>query len=259
MTDYGMLLEDISGNVQFPMDVFSEVAQPKTRKTPTYYSSDSFDPKTPGEDIGPVKFDFRGLLQADIVERERKLQYLLRTDNDVILVYFDRDVAAYINMSQGTAKNDSADPGHDIFGVKCTAKGAILGQVREAVDTRCTTNGVEITDSDAMRGKAITLNAATKYVYFTLTQKEYMLPEGDYKMIARMRRTSTATVKMTVYNVTDVAYIAQQTIDVTSSYKIYELAFTIDSADTDNTIRIILTQMSPGSITADFFGFAAVE
>lgn len=260
MTSYGMLLEDITNNIQFPMDVFSEVAQPKTRKIPTYYSSDSFDPKTLGEDIGPVKFDFRGLLQASIVDRERKLQHLLRTDNDVLLVYFDRDIATYVNLSEGVARNDPAGSGHDIFGVKCTAKGAILGQVREAVDDRCTTvGGTEITDGDAMRGKAMELDALNDRVYFTLTQNEYMFPEGDYKLIARMKRTGTATVKMSMYNVTDAVYIATQTINITNVYKIYELAFTIDSADIGDNIMIELRQIAAGSIIADFFGFAVVE
>lgn len=160
MTEYGLLLEDISGNVQFPMDVFSEVAQPKVRKVTVYHSSDSFDPKTIEEDIEPVRFGFTGLLQADVVERERKLHYLLRTDNDIILIYFDRDVATYVSMSRGVPANDPAGSDFDIFSIECTAKGAVLGQVREAVDSRCTTDGEEITDTDAMRDKAIRLDSS---------------------------------------------------------------------------------------------------
>lgn len=156
MTEYGLFLEDVSENVQFAMDVFSEVAQPKTRKVTIYHSSDSFDPKTIEEEINPVLFGFRGMLQSSIVERERKLQYLLKTDNDIILVYFDRDVITYVSMSKGGAANDPNSE-FDIFSINCTAKGAILGQVREAVDTRCTTTGEEITDTDAMMDEAVLL------------------------------------------------------------------------------------------------------
>lgn len=188
MTEYGLLLEDISENIQFPMDVFSEVAQPKTRKITIYHSSDSFDPKTIEEDINPVLFGFRGLLQTDIVERERKLQYLLKTDNDIILVYFDRDIATYVSISKGAPTNDPAGSGFDIFSVNCTAKGAILGQVREAVDTRCTTTGYDITDTDAMLDEAIQLFGKTNYLIFTevdpnthLTVAEHHLDFDAYK------------------------------------------------------------------------------
>ena len=245
MTEYGLLLEDISENVQFPMDVFSEVAQPKVRKVTVYHSSDSFDPKTLEEDIEPVLFGFRGLLQTDIVERERKLQYLLRTDNDIILVYFDRDVATYVSMSVGAPSNDPAGSQLDIFSINCTAKGAILGQVREAIDARCTTDGDEITDTDAMRDSAVELDASVEYVYFEQAQNKYMLPEGDYEIVARLRASAGATAylaKLEVKNITDVAVVATTTKTLTTGYKIYTFAFTIDSADVGDTIRFTVSR-----------------
>ena len=396
MTEYSLLLEDISGNVQFPMDVFSEVAQPKLREVTVYHSSDSYNPKTLEEEIDAVRFSFRGLLQTDIVERERKLHYLLKTDNDIILVYFDRDIATYVSMSRGVPQNDPAGTNFDIFSIECTAKGAVLGQVRAAVDSRCTTGGATVTDTDAMRDEAIRLdssltvakwqaNAATgtatnpqnindnslmthtefdavneycqiefdrlfyvnKYrysgalihhedgtyklqyfdsdtemwmdwktgiptrlnswsdwanldlvltnkvrivgtvmdsnpftknyavewelkddvsrnsVYFTQLQNDYMLPDGSYNMIARLKRSADASANIATMSV-DVSGNPNVTFDASENYKIYELPFTVDASangyDLGATVTFTVTKEDvSGNINVDYIGYASVQ
>ena len=261
--EYGLYVVDVSENIEFKLEVFHGVTQPKTRKITVYHSSDSYNPKTLEEEIGSIKLGFGGLFTYDVVEYERKLQYLLTTDNDILLVYFDRDIAAYIAISEGTPKNDLGQPDLDIFSLACTTKGALLGQVREAIDGRCTYDGDKITDNDALNLFAVELDTNAEYVYFGVTQNGYMLPAGDYEMVARLRVSSGASAnvaKMEIKNITDDAVIATGTKTLTTDYKIYTLAFTIDSTDSTDNVRFTISKENvTGTVYVDFLGFAAKQ
>lgn len=261
--EYGLYVVDVSENIEFKLEVFHGVTQPKTRKITVYHSSDSFDPKTLEEEIGSIKLGFGGLFTHDVVEYERKLHYLLTTDNDILLAYFDRDIATYIAISEGTPKNDAGQPDLDIFSLACTTKGALLGQVREAIDSRCTYDGDKITDNDALNLFAVELDINAEYAYFGVTQNGYMLPWGNYEMVARLRASVDASDNiaiMQVYNVTDSSENASCTKTLTTDYKIYTCAVTIDSLDDGDNIRFRVSKEDvSGNVYVDFLGFVAKQ
>lgn len=261
--EYGLYVVDVSENIEFKLEVFHGVTQSKTRKVVVYHSSDSFDPKTLEEEIGGIGLGFGGLFTYDVVEYERKLHYLLTTDNDVLLVYFDRDIATYIAISKGTPKNDMGQPDLDIFSLACTTKGALLGQVREAIDGRCTYDGDKITDNDALNLFAVELDTHVEYVYFGVAQNGYMLPRGNYEMVARLRASVDASDNiaiMQIYNVTDSSENASCTKTLTTDYKIYTCAVTIDSLDDGDNIRFRVSKENvSGNVYVDFLGFVAKQ
>lgn len=256
--EHGMAMIDIAENIEQKYDVFSEVSQSKARKTTAFYSINSYEPKIISEDIAPIKLDFIGMFQENEDIERQKLHYLLATDNDVLLIYFDRDIATYIKLPEAVIKDNPMRMDDVLFDVSCVTKGKILGQIRAAIDNRCTTTGSEIIDAEALRGKAIQLDY-TEYTHFTQSQNDYMLPEGDYEMIVRMRGDGSAEMDMEVKNTTDVSVIATTTKTLDSAYKIYTLTFTINNADVGDSIRFKVTaSIADKHVNVDFIGFVAV-
>ena len=201
MTENGIFITDF--DVELELEIFSILSQSKTRKVGVFHSPASRNPKTISEDIDALGIAFSGAFRENVVEQGRKMQYLLHTNNDILLIYFDRDLATYVAPSKDKVANDKASVDNDLFSITCKAKGEIQGQVREAVDTRCTTDGEEVSDSDALRNKAIRINT-TEYVYFDIGQNAYLLPVGNYELIARMKAEQADTAKMEVKNTNDI-------------------------------------------------------
>lgn len=139
------------------IEVFDELKRAKTKKVTSFHSPSSYNPKTFSEDVEPHNISLSGSFISDVVSQGRKLDYLTQIEDDVLFIYFNRDIATYLLLSKGGVAGYPAAISDDLFSVGAKTKGQILGQVREAIDDRCTTDGSEVTDTDAMRNKAIQL------------------------------------------------------------------------------------------------------
>lgn len=109
--------------------------------------------------------------------------------------------------------------------------------------------------------REIEMKGDVKVIYFTQTQNEYMLPQGDYEMIARMKHSADASdniATLWVYNVTDPSEVSSCTKTLTTNYKTYTCAFTIDSLDDGDSIEFGITKEDvSGNVRVDYLGFVA--
>ena len=213
MTEYGMLLTDL--DTELFIEIFDELKRAKTKKVTSFHSPSSYIPKTFSEDVNPHNIFLSGSFISDVVLQGRKLDYLTQIADDILFIYFDRDVATYLLLSKGAIAGYESAINDDLFFVDAKTKGQIIGQVREAVDDRCITNSLEVTDTDAMRNKAIRLSSSNfpytfpisfgsiRTIYFDMTQSDFELPTGDYEMLVRMKAEATDTAKMEVLNQDD--------------------------------------------------------
>lgn len=155
MTEYGMLLTDL--DTELFIEIFNELKRAKTKKVTSFHSPSSYIPKTFSEDVNPHNLSISGSFISDVVSQGRRLDYLTQIEDDILFIYFNRDIATYLLLSKGGVTGYKNAISDDLFSIDAKTKGQILGQVREAVDDRCTTDGSEVTDTDAMRNEAIRL------------------------------------------------------------------------------------------------------
>ena len=182
-----MVLTDIAENIEAAIPNYSNVARPKTRKVSTFHSFDSFYPKTISEEIEAITISFRGFLEKDLLEQEQKLYYLLQSVNDILWVFFDRDIATYVAISSVSPVEATGVPQVDNYTLGMIARGKSLGQVRTATDIRCMYDSEEVADDNGFQGKVIEL-VNTEDIFFNgVYQSAFSLPLGDYQMFMRAK------------------------------------------------------------------------
>jgi hypothetical protein len=113
------------------------------------------------------------------------------------------------------------------------------------------------------------LYASSSYLRYKLIQNDIVLPEGNYKMFARIRDQNNVTddIELKISNYTDSVDIASDTFTSTLNdmfvpvYSIHMVDFTIDSADVGDTIRFFVDKATAtaNNIYVDFLGFVRTD
>jgi hypothetical protein len=130
-------------------------------------------------------------------------------------------------------------------------------------------SSAEYDDSDATNGTTMRLYASSSYLRYKLIQNDIVLPEGNYKMFARIRDQNNVTddIELKISNYTDSVDIASDTFTSTLNdmfvpvYSIHMVDFTIDSADVGDTIRFFVDKATAtaNNIYVDFLGFVRTD
>jgi len=214
--------------------------------------------KTYARNRHPSNTAYQGSIQTDIIEKKRKLVYLNAYADKVIVIDGGNENAIYGNINP----MDISDRTTEVADLQFTAisKGGITGQFYDSDD--CTSTGTRTSDSYAVNGYSDVFDASGEKMYFDLTQNNYELPEGDYKLFARVKDVFQVAndLKLEVYNTTDTSSIASATYTLTSGYTYVVLDFTIGSTDVGDSVRFSIEKATAGSniIPADFIGFVKV-
>ena len=136
----------------------------------------------------------------------------------------------------------------------------IEGQFKEA--EAASGLGTNTSDEDATGGYVKKLSEWGFNAWFTVTQSDFELPEGNYRMFARIKADVDVTndIKLLVYNDTDLATVASTTATPSTSYAHYFLDFTIDSGDSGDSISFSVTKdmFTANNICVDYLGFVKV-
>jgi hypothetical protein len=138
------------------------------------------------------------------------------------------------------------------------------GQFYEAEDVTVVGSGSSIaSDSFASGGSCVQLIVQNGSTYWSITQSDYQLPMGDYKVFARVKDSNQVTddLIMTLYNYTDSTTIGSTTKTCTGSYALYESdIITIASDDLEDQINIIVGKNTAitNTLSLDFIGIARV-
>jgi len=200
-----MFLSDFDEELIF--NLIKENPRSRTRTIRNYYTPQSDYPSTIKEEIGTKELSFFGFFDYSLVEskhiRERKLDYFLRSNNKLLLISIPRDYATFFNLKNIGDVDDASFRDIDTFNMDGSAEKHPLGQMRLAVDSRCSTDGAKKGDNGAMQNRAVQLDALNEYVSFNLTQSNLKLPVGNYEYIIRAKAEQADTVKIEVLNLDD--------------------------------------------------------
>lgn len=200
-----MFLSDFDEELLF--NLIKENPRSRTRTIRNYYTPQSDYPSTIKEDIGTKELSFSGFFDYNLVEskhiRERKLDYFLGTDNRLLIINMPRDYATYFVLKTVGDVDDASFRDIDTFSMDGSAVNQPLGQIRLAVDSRCTTDGTKKGDNAAMQNRAVRLDSLNEYILFNLTQGNLKLPVGNYEFIVRAKAEQADTVNMEVLNLDD--------------------------------------------------------
>lgn len=187
---------------------------------------------------------------------ERYFEYML--GETVLFCLGPRQMATYakiVGYSVPTTKA-SVQPVH----IDIVYEGHVVGQFWEAESKNV--SGAIGTDTSATMDKSVRFNAVNEMVRATINQDDIILPAGNYRVFARVKDLLQISndLKLEVYNQTDSVSIASGTQTTASSYAIFTLDFTIDSADVGDVIRFDVSKSTStaNDIDVDFFGLVAV-
>ena len=200
-----MFISDFDEELLF--NLIKENPRSRTRTIRNYYTPQSDYPSTIKEEIGTKELSFSGFFDYSLVEskhiRERKLDYFLGTDNRLLIINMPRDYATYFVLKTVGDVDDASFRDIDTFSMDGSAVNQPLGQIRLAIDSRCTTDGAKKGDNTAMQNRAVRLDSLNEYILFNLTQGNIKLPVGNYELIARMKAEQADVIKMEVLNLDD--------------------------------------------------------
>lgn len=200
-----MFLSDFDEELLF--NLIKENPRSRTRTIRNYYTPQSDYPSTIKEEIGTKELSFSGFFDYSLVEskhiRERKLDYFLSSNNKLLLINIPRDYATLFNLKNISDVDDASFRDIDTFSMDGSAENKLLGQIRLAVDSRCTTDGTKKGDNAAMQNRAVRLDSLNEYILFNLTQGNLKLPVGNYEFIVRAKAEQADTVNMEVLNLDD--------------------------------------------------------
>lgn len=265
MTLKSSLVFDPSTSIEVFFDNIIEVGTTQTREIMTYDSSALPEIKTFARNRHPSNTAYQGHIQSDIIEKKRKLIYLNAYADNVIVIDGGNENAIYGNINP----LDISDRNTSVSDLSFTAvaKGGITGQYIPIGDT--TSTGASSTDVDAVddtgvasTGSVELLDASGEIVHHSITQNNYEIPEGYYKLFARLKDSAQVAddVKLEVYNSTDVASIVSDTYTATAGFTYFTLDFTIGSTDVGDSIRFSVEKATgtANTMSVDFFGFVKV-
>lgn len=245
-------------SIEVFFDNILEVGTTQTREIMNYDARSAPEIKIRARNRHPSNTAYQGSIQTDIIEKKRKLVYLNAYVDKVIVIDGGNRNSIYGNINP----LDVSDRNLSVADLRFTAvaKGGITGQYIPIEDT--TSTGDSDTDSDAVDDTVENFNAVGEYARYTITQNNYELPVGDYKMFARVKDFAQAAddLKLEVYNSTDAGSIASDTYTAASGFTYFLLDFTISSTDLTDNIRFSVEKATATSnfMTVDFFGFVKV-
>ena len=200
-----MFISDFDEELLF--NLIKENPRSRTRTIRNYYTPQSDYPSTIKEEIGTKELSFSGFFDYSLVEskhiRERKLDYFLSSNNKLLLISIPRDYATLFNLKNIGDIDDASFRDIDTFSMDGSAVNQPLGQIRLAIDSRCTTDGAKKGDNTAMQNRAVQLDSLNEYILFNLTQSKLKLPVGNYEFIIRAKAEQVDTVNMEVLNLDD--------------------------------------------------------
>ena len=200
-----MFISDFDEELLF--NLIKENPRSRTRTIRNYYTPQSDYPSTIKEEIGTKELSFSGFFDYSFVEskhiRERKLDYFLSSNNKLLLISIPRDYATLFNLKNIGDMDDASFRDIDTFSMDGSAENQPLGQIRLAVDSRCTTDGTKKGDNAAMQNRAVRLDSLNEYILFNLMQGNLKLPVGNYEFLIRAKAEQADTVKMEVLNLDD--------------------------------------------------------
>lgn len=258
MTLRSNLIFDPDTSIEVFMDNVREVQSEHTREVMTWESSNVTEIDMIARHRMPTPWQYAGTFQDDIIEKKRKMIYLEAYAGNTISIDGGNQNAVYGHTRNVRMANQNAQ----VCSIEYiqTSKGGISGQFYDSDD--CTSTGVQTADSDAVNGYADVLDASGEKVYFDLTQNDYELPDGDYKLFVRVKDTNQVAddVKLEVYNVTDASSVASSTHTATATYSYFVLDVTTDSTEDGDSIRFSCEKATAtaNSISIDFIGFVKV-
>lgn len=245
-------------SIEVFLDNIREVSSQHNREDVTFPLSQKKEIDTVARNRNPAIFDFTGTIQTDIIEKKRKLIYLNSYPDNIITIDGGNRNAIY-GMVKTLGISDN-NPNSAAVDFTSKAKGGVSGQYIPIGDT--TSTGSSSTDSDAVGDAVELLDAITEVVHYSITQNVYELPEGDYKLLVRLKDANQVAddVQLTVYNTTDAASIATDTYTATAAFSYFLLDFTIDSADVGDSIKLSIDKATANAntITVDFIAFVKV-
>jgi len=259
MTLKSSLVFEPTTSIEVFFDNIIEVGTTNNREIMNYDSSTIPEIKTYARNRHPSNTVYQGSIQTDIIEKKRKLVYLNAYADKVIVIDGGNSNAIYGNINP----LDISDRNKVRADLRFTAiaKGGITGQFYDSDD--CTSTGTKTADSDAVNGYADVLDADAENLYYSLTQNDYELPEGDYKMFVRIKDSAqvSSDVVMHIFNWTDATSLALDSdLTATSEYSYLTLDFTVASDDVGDVIQFQIHKdtATTNSISVDFIGFVKV-
>lgn len=162
---------------------------------------------------------------------ERNLDYI--SQRQILFGYHPRNFASYVNIDSATVVDSPGNTMKINLGV--TFLGSPAGHLWDVSDSGLS-GGELVTDTMACLDTAAKLSSQNSMRQATLVSSGANLPDGDYRMFARVRDTTQVSndVRLGVYaGSTSIAYA---TVTVASYYRLYTTNFTIESDDLDKTI-----------------------
>jgi hypothetical protein len=225
----------------------------------TYQSSVDGSLGTFNRGIGARQLTLNGKISEDNeTELRRQLQYL--RGKQVYLMLGARNIATLARIksfdmpvSVGTYTPLALD-------VVC--EGSSEGQFWEAEDN-LNNGATAVSDSLATSGQAAKASSQWKGALNTIVQSDIVLPAGDYTMFYRARDTNQVTDDLytKIYNYTDSTDIAYDSFTASSTYGIFTLDFTIDSADVGDSIQMYVQKgtTTTNDVYLDYLGFVRTD
>ena len=238
-----------SSGTEVFLDTLQRVGTTTSREIVSYRSHTSRHTKSFARYVDPTIYSMQGTMLYDRTNTADKLKYLAAIDDKVIMIA-DPDVA-YGNIQRLTFNRDSPASMGLVFGFESNT--TTPGQLR---------NCATVDDCEASNGTSILLDAQNEDVSFLRLQEDVTLPEGDYLLFARVRDTQQVAndLELLVYNESDSSSIATSTETLSWDYDLYTLAFTIDSADSGDTIKLSVSKdtATTNDIYVDFAGMVRI-
>jgi hypothetical protein len=211
--------------------------------------------------VKPTQYSLTGKLTTDELTKRRKLEYLNAINSEVLLVLGSEHDAVYGNITN--VKTNRIKSGVSSVSATITASGRAISDLAYEAEDVQGTGEVDVSDSDASGGTATQLSTQYDDVYTEVTQSDFALPEGDYKVFVRAKDTAQVAddLKLEMYNQTDSTSIGSTTKTLTADYALYESGtITVAADDVGDTIRIVAEKATgtTNTISIDFIGFARV-
>lgn len=267
MTLYPNIIYHADTSTEIFIDTLQAIDNTANADVVTYQSSIDGSLGTFNRGIGARQLTLNGKISEDNeTELRRQLQYL--RGKQVYLMLGARNIATLARIKSFDMPVKGGTYTSLTLDVECETE--TEGQFWEGnYGYDLALSSAEYDDSDATNGTTMRLYASSSYLRYKLIQNDIVLPEGNYKMFARIRDQNNVTddIELKISNYTDSVDIASDTFTSTLNdmfvpvYSIHMVDFTIDSADVGDTIRFFVDKATAtaNNIYVDFLGFVRTD
>ena len=248
-------LIDPTNNIELKFDTIQSIRQTSLSEIKKYNSQSDNEARVLYSNPLPLTVTVSGLFHAtttSFTDYMRKLLYFDKCGEELLLID-GHNGQAYLGYLEAPNFGKSDETNFTLpFQFSFIMKGQCVGFMAEAEDVNGAwlSPGVVTADANASEGYSIVCNANLEGGSIEITQSEWKMPIGDYRIYVRAK--DSAHVANDLYinttNATDSSVVASGTKTLTASYVWYTLDATLAADDLNN---ILVVQAYKGSATTN--------